>query len=198
VEFAVADLALERAELVPQHLAEQLRTRALEQPLGFPVQVGKAPFTVQGIERVGDGFECGRQLLGDTVRLLFGLARGADVLDRAQVARAAVVRTQQFGAHAHLPFLTRGTHDPVPDVEPRSGVECRLHGVAHAWLLVRMHDLQEVIQAPGGRFHAADGAAHVRQGERHVAQVDLPEADLAFGLDDVRWRTWRLVGRHGA
>jgi len=100
-----------------------------------------------------------RHLQQPRVALGFGLAPHllGHVLHRAQVARAAV-RAQQLGAHAHVPRLARRPHDPVPEVEPRAGVQRRVHRVAHVLQLVRMHVLQDVVQAAGGRPEAADGA----------------------------------------
>lgn len=76
----------------------------------------------------------------------------------------AVPRTQ-------VPPLTRRAHDPVRDIEPLPGAQRRIHRFAHALALVRVHALQEVVQAIGGRPEAVDGAGRVRQGKRLVAQV---------------------------
>jgi hypothetical protein len=108
------------------------------------------------------------------------------VLDRAQVVPTAVVRTQQLGAGTHVPLLARRAHDPVPDIEPRPAAQRRVHRLAHVLPFVRVHELQEVVQAPGGRSEAVDGAGGVRQGERHGARVHFPETEVAWELADVR------------
>jgi hypothetical protein len=84
------------------------------------------------------------------------------VLDRAQVARAGIVREQPLGACMHMPHLTRWAHDPVVDIEPCPGTQCRVHRVAHALALVRVHDLQEVVDAIRSRPDAVNGAGPVR------------------------------------
>jgi len=89
-------------------------------------------------------------------------------------------------ARAHVPLLACGAHDPVPDIEPLPAAQRRVHRVAHLLPLVRVHELQEVVQAIGCRREAVDGAGRIRQGERHVAQVHFPETELAWGLADVR------------
>jgi hypothetical protein len=199
MEFALADLTPERAEFFPQHLAEQLRARALEQLLGFPVQVGEAPFAVEGIEGVGDRLERDRQPLGDARRLLCGLAAGlaGHVLDCAQVARAAAFFAQQLGAHAHVARVARPQHDPVPEVEPRAGVQRRVHRVAHLPPLVRVHAPQDVPEAGAGRPEAADGARPVRQAQGHVGQVHFPASKLACGRAAGRQIIGERVWWHG-